>query len=249
MEFYERVSGARMHAAFIRPGGVSQDIPLNLLNDLYSFMNQFSYRIDEIEELLTNNRIWKQRLTNIGVVTKQQAQTWGFSGVMLRGSGIYWDLRKMQPYEIYSKLQFQVPIGTNGDCYDRYLIRITEMRQSIFIILQCIFQMPEGFIKVDDKKFTSPNRKKMKNSMEALIHHFKLYSEGYYILENKCYIGVEAPKGEFGVFLVSDGTNKPYRCKIKAPGFSHLQGIDFMSKNHYLADVVTIIGTDRKSVV
>jgi NADH dehydrogenase (ubiquinone) Fe-S protein 2 len=243
MEFYERVSGARMHAAYIRPGGVHEDLPLGLLDDIYIFAKGFNSRIDEIEELLTNNRIWKQRLVNVGVVTKQEAQNWGFSGVMLRGSGIFWDLRKMQPYEVYSDLDFKVPVGTNGDCYDRYLIRIEEMRQSVHLIMQCISNMPKGHVKLDDKKITPPSRKLMKQSMESLIHHFKLYSEGFYVPEGKCYSAVEAPKGEFGVFLVSDGSNRPYRCKIKAPGFAHLQGIDFMAKGHYLADVVAIIGT------
>jgi NADH dehydrogenase I D subunit len=243
MGFYERVSGARMHAAYIRPGGVSQDLPLNLLDDIYIFANSFPSRIDEIEELLTTNRIWKQRLVDVGVVTKQDALTWGFSGVMLRGSGIFWDLRKMQPYEIYNTLDFKIPVGSKGDCYDRYLIRIEEMRQSIHIILQCLSKIPSGLVKTDDKKITPPSRKNMKMSMEALIHHFKLYSEGFYVMNDNCYVGVEAPKGEFGVFLVSDGSNRPYRCKIKAPGFAHLQGINFMSKGHYLADVVAIIGT------
>lgn len=243
MEFYERVSGARMHAAYIRPGGVHQDLPLGLLDDIYLFTERFHSRIDEIEELLTNNRIWKQRLVNIGVVTQQEAQNWSFSGVMLRGSGIFWDLRKSQPYEVYSKLDFDIPLGYNGDCYDRYLIRIEEMRQSLHIISQCISQIPEGLIKLDDKKVTPPARSLMKNSMEALIHHFKLYSEGYAVPEGNCYVGIEAPKGEFGVFLVSDGSNRPYRCKIKSPGFAHLQGLKFMAKGHYLADVVAIIGT------
>jgi len=243
MEFYERVSGARMHANYIRPGGVSQDLPLGLLSDIYEFAIQFNSRIDEMEELLTNNRIWKQRLVDVGIVTKAQALDWGFTGVLLRGSGIPWDLRKAQPYEIYSKLSFEIPVGKNGDCYDRYLVRIGEMRQSTHIILQCINQIPEGLIKVDDKKITPPSRREIKNSMEALIHHFKLYSKGFTIDPNETYVSAEAPKGEFGVYLVSDGSNKPYRCKIKAPGFAHLQGLNFMSKGHMIADVVTIIGT------
>ena len=243
MEFYERVSGARMHANYIRPGGVSQDLPLGLLADIYEFAIQFNSRIDEMEELLTNNRIWKQRLVDVGVVTKVQALDWGFTGVLLRGSGISWDLRKVQPYEVYSKIDFEIPVGKNGDCYDRYLVRIGEMRQSIHIILQCINQMPEGLIKVDDKKITPPSRREIKTSMEALIHHFKLYSKGFTIEPNETYVSAEAPKGEFGVYLVSDGSNKPYRCKIKAPGFAHLQGLNFMSKGHMIADVVTIIGT------
>lgn len=243
MEFYERVSGARMHAAYIRPGGVSQDMPLGLSDDIYAFVTQFSSRLDEIEEMLTNNRIWKQRLVDIGVVTAEQALDWGFTGVMLRGSGIPWDIRKNQDYEVYSSFDFSVPIGTTGDCYDRYLIRMEEMRQSIRIIIQCLNQMPEGVIKVDDKKISPPSRTDMKQSMESLIHHFKLYSEGFTVPVGSTYTAIEAPKGEFGVYLVSNGTNTPYRCKIRAPGFTHLQGIDFMSKGHMIADVVTIIGT------
>ena len=243
MEFYERVSGARMHASFIRPGGVQQDLPLNFLEDLYQFINLFSMRIDEFEELLSNNRIWKQRLVNIGIVTKKEALDWGFSGVMLRGSGVPWDLRKSQPYEIYSKTPFDIPVGTNGDCFDRYLIRIQEMRQSLRIISFCINNIPEGPIKIDDKKITPPSRIEMKNSMEALIHHFKFYTQGFDVPKGFTYTTVEAPKGEFGVFLKSDGSHKPYRCHIKAPGFVHLQGLPFMAKGHMIADVVTIIGT------
>jgi len=243
MEFYERVSGARMHAAYIRPGGVAQDLPLGLSEDIYRFARQFASRIDEMEEMLTGNRIWKQRLVDIGVVTADQALDWGFSGVMLRGSGIAWDLRKTQPYDVYGKMDFQVPVGSRGDCYDRYLIRVEEMRQSLRIILQCLQEMPQGEIKADDRKITPPSRTHMKTSMESLIHHFKLYTEGFSVPAGETYTAVEAPKGEFGVYLVSNGTNRPYRCKIRAPGFAHLQGIDFMSKNHMLADVVTIIGT------
>lgn len=243
MEFYERVSGARLHAAYFRPGGVSQDIPLGLLDDVYEFIAQFASRLDEIEELLTNNRIWKQRLVDIGIVTGEEALNWGFSGVMLRGSGIDWDLRKTQPYDVYNKMDFDIPVGTNGDCYDRYLIRIEEMRQSLRIMEQCINEMPLGPVKVIDHKISPPSRADMKTSMESLIHHFKLFTEGYSVPAGETYTAVEAPKGEFGVYLVSNGTNKPYRCKIKAPGFSHLQGLDFMSKGHMIADVVTIIGT------
>lgn len=243
MEFYERVSGARMHAAYIRPGGVSQDIPLGLLNDIYLFISQFNSRIDELEELLTNNRIWKQRLVNIGVVSYETALNWGFSGVLLRGSGISWDLRLNMPYEIYSDLNFKIPVGLNGDCYDRYLIRIFEMRESINIINQCINNIPAGDYKTKDFKLFPPSRKDMKHSMEALIHHFKLYSEGFVVPKGETYTAVEAPKGEFGVFLISNNTNKPYRCHIKAPGFLHLQGLDVMSAGHMLSDVVTIIGT------
>ena len=243
MEFYERVSGARMHAAYIRPGGVSQDIPMGLLNDIHIFISTYSSRIDEFEELLTGNRIWKQRLVDIGTVSYDEALNWSFSGVMLRGSGIAWDLRKNQPYEIYDELDFEIPVGKNGDCYDRYLIRIHEMRQSLKIIEQCINKIPLGQIKSDDHKLMPPSRANMKYSMESLIHHFKLYSEGFSVPKGETYTCVEAPKGEFGVFLVSDNTNKPYRCHIKAPGFAHLQGLNLMSKGHMISDVVTIIGT------
>jgi NADH dehydrogenase (ubiquinone) Fe-S protein 2 len=243
MEFYERVSGARMHAAYVRPGGVSLDLPMGLCEDIFKFAESFSVRLDEMEELLTNNRIWKQRLVNIGIVSAKDALDWGFTGVMLRGSGISWDIRKNEPYEIYQLLDFNIPIGINGDCYDRYLIRMEEMRQSLRIILQCINNLPEGPIKSDDRKITPPSRIEMKDSMEALIHHFKLYSEGFSVPVGETYTALEAPKGEFGVYLISDGTNKPYRCKIRAPGFSHLQGLNFMAKGHMLADVVTIIGT------
>nr|YP_010507823.1 NADH dehydrogenase subunit 7 [Phytophthora capensis]UXG55934.1 NADH dehydrogenase subunit 7 [Phytophthora capensis] len=243
MEFYERVSGARMHAAYFRPGGVNQDLPKGLLNDIYIFCEQFNTRLDEIEEMLTNNRIWKQRLVDIGVVSSKDALDWGFSGVMLRGSGISWDLRKTQPYEVYDQLDFDIPVGTNGDCYDRYLIRIEEMRQSIRIIFQVLNKIPTGPIKLDDKKITNPSRIEIKNSMESLIHHFKYYSENINVNSGETYTVIEAPKGEYGVYLVSDGTNKPYRCKIKSPGFLHLQALDFIAKNHMIADVVTIIGT------
>jgi len=243
MEFYERVSGARMHAAYIKPGGVGEDLPLGLLEDIYNFIRQFGSRINEIEEMLTNNRIWKQRLVGIGVVTAKQALNWGFSGVMLRGSGVSWDLRKSQPYEIYKDINFCIPVGKNGDCYDRYLIRVEEMRQSLNIIEYCLNHIPTGCIKVDDRKIVPPSREYMKSSMESLIHHFKLYTEGFSVPKGETYTAVEAPKGEFAVYLVSDGTNKPYRCRIHAPGFLHLQSLDFMSKGHMIADVVTIIGT------
>jgi len=243
MEFYERVSGARMHASYIRIGGVQEDVPLNLLDDIYTFALAFSSRIDEMEELLTSNRVWKARLVNIGVVSREQALNWGFSGVMLRSTGLPWDLRKQYPYETYSRLSFQIPVGVTGDCYDRYLIRVEEMRQSLFLIKQCLDLLPMGQIRVDDHKITPPTRYQLKTSMEALIHHFKLYSEGVSVAKGESYTSIEAPKGEFGVYLVSDGTPRPYRCKIKAPGLLHLQGLDFMSRNHLLADVVTIIGT------
>jgi len=243
MEFYERVSGARMHAAYFRPGGVSLDIPKGLLNDIYIFINQFSLRLDEIEELLTENRIWKQRLVDVGIVKLKEAQDWGFSGVMLRGSGVKWDLRKTQPYDIYDKLKFNIPVGTNGDCYDRYLIRLLEMRESLKIIEQCINNIEIGVSKNSNKKITPPSRKDIKTSMESLTHHFKLFTQGFNVEKGETYISSEAPKGEFGVYLISDGSNRPYRCKIKAPGFSHLQALNFMSQKHLLADVVTIIGT------
>lgn len=243
MEFYERVSGARMHAAYFRPGGVQVDIPKGLLDDIYMFTEQFVLRLTEMEDMLTENRIWKQRLVDIGIVKADEACQWGFSGVMLRGSGIYWDLRKSQPYEVYDKLKFDIPVGTNGDCYDRYLIRVFEMKQSLQIIEQCLNLMPTGYVKTNDFKISPPTRVEMKQSMEALIHHFKMYTQGVIIPANETYIGTEAPKGEFGVYLVSDNTNRPYRCKIKAPGFNHLQALDFMSKGHLIADVVTIIGT------
>jgi len=243
MEFYERVSGARLHAAYVRPGGVTQDLPLGLMDDIYDWLGKYGQRIDELEEMLTANRIWKQRLVDIGVVTLQDALTYGFSGVMLRGSGVKWDLRKSQPYDAYDQVEFDVPIGKHGDCYDRYLCRVEEMRQSMRIIHQCLNKMPEGEIKVDDAKISPPKRSEMKDSMEALIHHFKLYTEGYNVPPGCTYSAIEAPKGEMAVYLVSDGTNKPYRCKIRAPGFFHLSSLDLMSKGHMLADVVAIIGT------
>ena len=243
MEFYERVSGARMHAAYIRPGGVAQDLPVGLCQDIYRFTEQFASRIDELEEMLTNNRIWKQRLVDIGCVSVQEALDWGFSGVMLRGSGVAWDLRATQPYDVYDQMDFEVPVGSQGDCYDRYLIRVEEMRQSLRIMTQALNALPTGMIRTDDRKITPPSRGQMKESMESLIHHFKLYTEGCTVPAGETYTAVEAPKGEFGVYLVSNGTNRPYRCKIRAPGFAHLQGLDFMSRHHMLADVVTIIGT------
>jgi NADH dehydrogenase (ubiquinone) Fe-S protein 2 len=243
IEFYERVSGARMHAAYVRPGGVAQDLPLGLCDDIYDFIQQFPSRLDELEELLTENRIWKQRLVDIGVVTADQAKAFGFTGVLIRGSGIPWDLRRNQPYETYDELEFSIPVGKNGDCYDRYCIRVEEIRQSVRIIEQCLNQIPSGPVKVEDRKIIPPSRMEMKESMEALIHHFKLYSEGYHVPAGETYAAVEAPKGEFGVYMVSDGSNRPYRCKLRAPGFHHLQGLNEMAKGHLLADVVTIIGT------
>ena len=247
-EYYERVSGARMHAAYIRPGGVAFDLPLGLLEDIHTFVAQFSRRVDEIEELLTGNRIWKQRLVDVGIVTAAQAYDWGFTGVMLRGSGVNWDLRKDQPYEIYDRVPFNVPVGKRGDCYDRYMCRVQEMRESLRIIDFCINNMPPGEIKVDDRKIVPPPRADMKNSMESLIHHFKYFSTGFQVPQGRTYTALEAPKGEFGVYLVSDGSNKPYRCRIRAPGFAHLQGLDFMCKGHLIADVVTIIGTQDSAL-
>lgn len=243
MEFYERVSGARMHAAYVRPGGVSQDLPIGILDDIYTFSKQFSSRIDEIEELLTNNRIWKQRVVDVGVVTLKDALNFGFTGVMIRGSGLAWDLRKVSPCEVYDELDFDIPVGNFGDCYDRYLIRVEEMRQSLRIIEQCLNLIPEGYYKSNDNKVVPPSRSMMKHSMESLIHHFKLYSEGFNVPKGETYVSVEAPKGEFGVFLASDGSNRPYRCRIKAPGFLHLQSLEFMSKGHMIADLVAILGT------
>jgi NADH dehydrogenase (ubiquinone) Fe-S protein 2 len=243
MEFYERVSGARMHAAYFRPGGVSMDLPKGLLDDIFIFVEQFTLRLTEVEDMLTENRIWKQRLVDVGVVTQKDAYNWGFSGVMLRGSGVDWDLRKSQPYEVYSDLDFDVPVGVNGDCYDRYLLRVFEMKESLKIIKQCLDKIPAGIVKSDDNKITPPSRIEFKQSMESLIHHFKLYTQGFAVPFNETYTACEAPKGEFGVYLISNNTNRPYRCKIKAPGFAHLQALDYMSKGHLIADVVTIIGT------
>ncbi len=243
MEFYERVSGSRMHANYFRPGGVAQDLPDGMLEDINIFIEQFPKKLQDVETLLNDNRIWKQRLVDIGIVSQKEAMDWGFSGPVLRASGIAWDLRKSNPYDVYSELDFDIPIGKNGDCYDRYLVRIAEMYQSLKIIQQSIDKMPNGAIKTDDPKIAPPSRAKMKESMEAMINHFKLYTEGYNVPKGETYKCVEAPKGEFGVYLYSDGTNKPYRCRIKAPGFAHLQGLDFMARGHLIADVVTIIAS------
>ena len=243
LEFYERASGARFHSAYIRPGGVHRDIPAGMEDDIDKFCDGFGKIIDDVETLVTNNRIWKQRTVDVGVVSAAEAQAWGFSGPMLRGSGIAWDLRRSQPYEIYSELEFDIAVGKNGDCFDRYLVRMEEMRQSLRIIKQCVAKMPKGEVVTGDPKIAPPKRGLMKQSMEALIHHFKLYTEGYKVPAGETYTAVEAPKGEFGVVLVSDGTNRPYKCHIRAPGFAHLQGLDFMSKGHMLADVSAIIGT------
>ncbi|KAK3787165.1 hypothetical protein RRG08_009376 [Elysia crispata] len=243
MEFYERVSGARLHAAYYRPGGVAWDMPLGLMEDIHEWLNKFGQRLDEVDDLLTENRIWKQRTIDIGVVSAVDALNLGMSGPMLRGSGIKWDLRKTQPYDAYDQVEFDIPIGYKGDCYDRYLVRMAEMRQSMRIIEQCLNKMPPGEIKTDDCKISPPNRAEMKDSMEAVIHHFKLFSEGFPVPPGATYTAVEAPKGEFGVYLISDGSSMPYRCKIKAPGFVHLSACDKMSKKHMLADLVAIIGT------
>ena len=243
MGFYEKVSGSRMHSAYIRPGGVHQDLPVGLIDEISKFVNEFPKKIADMENLLTENRIFKQRLVGIGLVTKQQALDWGFSGPMIRGSGIAWDLRKSQPYEVYGELDFDIPIGKNGDSYDRYLVRVQEMYESIKIIKQCLSKIPEGEVITDDKRVAPPKRADMKSSMESLINHFKLYTEGYHVPSGEVYGCVEAPKGEFGVYIISDGSNKPHRCRVRAPGFAHLQGLEFMVKGHLLADVVTVIST------
>ncbi len=243
MEFYERVSGARLHAAYFRPGGVHQDLPPGLTADILAWCETFPKVVDDIETLLNGNRIFKQRTVDIGVFDSDEALAWGMSGPMLRGTGLPWDLRKSQPYDGYENYDFDIPVGRNGDCYDRYMVRMAEIRESLKIIRQAIDNLPDGPVMVDDHKISPPSRGEMKQSMEALIHHFKLYTEGYHVPAGETYTAVEAPKGEFGVFLVSDGTNKPYRCKIRAPGFAFMQATDFLSKGHMLADVVAIIGS------
>lgn len=245
MIFYERASGSRMHAAYIRPGGVHQDLPPELLEDIWAFCDPFLTLCDDIEGLLTENRIFKQRNVDIGVVSFEECWARGFSGVMVRGSGAPWDLRKAQPYECYAELDFDIPVGRNGDCYDRYLIRMQEMRQSIRLMKQCLeaLSVTQGPVSVENSKVVPPKRGEMKRSMEALIHHFKLYTEGYHVPEGEVYAAVEAPKGEFGVYLISDGSNRPYRCKIRAPGFPHLQAMDFLCRGHMLADVSAILGS------
>jgi len=243
MNFYERVSGSRLHANYFRAGGVHQDLPRGLNEDIMLFCENFPKVIDDLETLLTDNRIFKQRNVDIGIVTKSDALEHSFSGVMLRGSGIAWDLRKSQPYECYKDFNFKIPIGKNGDCYDRYLCRIEEMRQSVEIIKNCIEKMPSGPVKSIDGKITPPPKKELRRSMEAVIHHFKLFSEGFRVPKGEIYTAVEAPKGEFGVYLISDGSNKPYKCKIRAPGFSHLQAMDYLMKGHMLADVPAVLGS------
>jgi len=243
MVFYERASGSRMHAAYFRVGGVRQDLPPDLVSDLIDWCDQFPQKLKDIETLLTGNRIFKQRNVDIGVVSKQDALEWGFSGVMVRGSGMPWDLRRSQPYEVYDELEFKIPLGKNGDNYDRYLCRVEEMFESIKIMQQCLKMMPEGPVLTEDNKVVPPRRGEMKQSMEALIHHFKLYTEGFHVPAGECYAAVEAPKGEFGVYLVSDGSNKPYRCKVRAPGFPHLAAMDYLNRGHMLADVSAILGS------
>jgi NADH-quinone oxidoreductase subunit D len=243
MEFYERVSGARLHAAYFRPGGVHQDLPAGLAEDILAWCETFPAVVDNIETLLTENRIFKQRCVDIGVISATDAIDWGLTGPMLRASGVPWDLRKAQPYDVYAKMDFDIPVGKNGDCWDRYLVRLEEMRQSLRIIKQALAEMPPGPVKVNDRKVAPPPRGEMKQSMEALIHHFKLYTEGYHVPPGETYTATEAPKGEFGVYVVSDGTNRPYRCKIRSPDFAFLQSTDFVSKGHMLADVVAIIGS------
>src|SRR6478735_1769345 len=245
MVFYERVSGSRMHAAYFRIGGVHQDLPDGLIDDMWTFCEHFITVVDDLETLLTENRIFKQRNVDIGVVKLDDAWRWGFSGVMVRGSGARWDLRKSQPYECYAELEFDIPIGKNGDCYDRYLVRMEEMRQSVRIMKQCCERLTNelGPVTVENHKMVPPKRAVMKSSMEALIHHFKLYTEGYHVPAGEVYAAVEAPKGEFGVYLVADGTNRPYRCKIRAPGFAHLQAMDFLCRGHMLADVSAVLGS------
>jgi NADH-quinone oxidoreductase subunit D len=247
MVFYERASGARLHANYFRPGGVHQDLPLQLIDDIWAFCDPFLRRCDDLEGLLTENRIFKERNVDIGVVALEQAWGLGFSGVMVRGSGAAWDLRKAQPYECYERIDFDIPVGKHGDCYDRYLVRMAEMRQSIRIMKQCLEMLRgpagQGPVAVQNNKITPPSRAEMKRSMEATIHHFKLYTEGIHVPPGEVYAAVEAPKGEFGVFLVSDGTNRPYKCKIRAPSFAHLQAMDVLTRGHMLADVSAIIGS------
>jgi NADH-quinone oxidoreductase subunit D len=242
MEFYERASGARMHANYYRPGGVHRDIPADLPDDIRAWMGTFPKLLDDIERLITDNRIFRQRLVDIGVVSAAKAMDLGFTGPMLRGSGVPWDLRKSQPYAAYERMDFDIPVGKNGDCFDRYMVRVAEMRQSLRIMAQCLDQMPKGRIKIEDQKIAPPRREDLKRSMEALIHHFKLYTEGFHVPAGETYAAVEAPKGEFGVYLVSDGTNRPYRCRVRASSFPHLAALDTLAKGHMLPDIPAIIG-------
>lgn len=243
MEFYEAASGARLHANYIRPGGVNRDLPAGLEEKIAAWCETFPSFVDDLEGLLTDNRIWKQRTVDIGVVTAEEALNWGFSGPNLRASGVPWDLRRAQPYSKYSEVAFDIPVTRNGDCYDRYLIRVHEMRESVKIMKQCLAKMKPGAVRVEDNKFTPPKRAEMKRSMEALIHHFKLFTEGFHVPAGATYTAVESPKGEFAVYLIADGTNRPYRCKIRPTGFSHLQAMDKMARGHMLADAVSIIGS------
>ncbi len=243
MVFYERASGSRMHAAYFRTGGVHQDLPQELIDDLHAFCDHFPKALDDIDNLLTGNRIFKQRNVDIGVINRAEAEMWGMTGVLLRSTGVAWDLRRAQPYECYSELDFKVPVGRNGDCFDRYLMRMEEMRQANHLMKQCLEKMTPGPVVNEDHKITPPRRGEMKRSMEALIHHFKLYTEGVHVPAGEVYVAVEAPKGEFGVYLVADGSNKPYKCKIRAPGFAHLQAMDHICKGHLLADVSAILGS------
>lgn len=242
LAFFERASGARMHSAWFRPGGVHQDVPLKLLTDMADWLDEFPTLFEDAMSLVTDNRIFKQRNVDIATVSKEDAVRWGFSGPMIRGSGIAWDLRKSQPYDVYDRMEFDVPVGTRGDCYDRFMVRVEEVRQSARIMRQCLNEMPEGPVASSDRKVVPPKRGEMKQSMEALIHHFKLYTEGFHVPAGEVYVATESPKGEFGVYLVSDGSNKPYRCKIRPTAFSHLQAMDFMSKGHMLADATAILG-------
>jgi len=244
-DYYEEVSGARMHAAYFRPGGVSKDLPDGLLEKIKGFTERFPTYVDEYETLLTENRIWKQRNVDIAIVDEKAALDWGFTGPMIRGSGIAWDLRKTQPYDVYDKMDFDIPVGVTGDCYDRYLVRVEEMRESNRIIRQCIdwLEQNPGPVKVDDYKLTNPSRAEMKTDMEALIHHFKYFQEGFHVPKGEVYQAVEHPKGEFAVYIISDGSNKPYRMKVRAPGFAHIEALDYMIRGHMIADVVAILGT------
>jgi len=243
MEFYERVSGSRLHSAYFRPGGVHRDLPDGLIEDIASFCDRFPKKIDDLEKLLETNRIFRQRSVDIGKINKEEALNKGFSGPCLRASGVEWDLRRNQPYDCYSELDFKIPVGTNGDCFERFLVRVEEMRQSISIIKQCLKKLPVGPSISEDPRIVPPKRNQMKSSMESLINHFKLFTEGFHVPKGETYTCVEAPKGEFGVYLISDGTNKPYRCKIRAPGFAFLQATEFLSKGHMLSDLVAIIGS------
>ncbi len=243
MGFYDQVCGARLHANYFRPGGVHQDMPAHLPEEIHDFATNFARLVEDVEGLLSENRIFKQRTVDIGVVSPEDALDWGFSGPVLRASGFPWDLRKSQPYEVYEELDFDIPVGKHGDCFDRYLVRMIEMRESLKIIFQCLERMPEGPVMTTNRKVAPPSRGEMKKSMEALIHHFKLYTEGFHVPPGEVYAAVEAPKGEFGVYLIADGTNHPYRCKIRAPGFAFLQATEFLTKGHMLADLVAIIGS------